>query len=144
MDPLIFIDTNILLDFYRIRRSDVSLSLLKRIDDHRDQLITGSQVEMEFKRNRQNVIVDHLANFKNNSVGGGSLPAILSDTQYGKTYKKKIKDISGYEKKIKSKIEKILHNPINNDPVYQCFQRLFKNQSQYNLNRENDLSLIHI
>ena len=64
MDPLIFIDTNILLDFYRIRRSDVSLSFLKRIDDHHSDIVVGSQVEMEFKKNRQSVIIGNLADIK--------------------------------------------------------------------------------
>ena len=92
MDPLIFIDTNILLDFYRIRRGDVGLSLLERFDNHHGEIITGSQVEMEFKRNRQIEIIRQLSDFKKGSSGNSSLPAILSETQLGKTYKKKQKD----------------------------------------------------
>jgi hypothetical protein len=47
---LIFIDTNILLDFYRVRRDGVGLGLLEKIGDHHDRIITGSQVEMEYKK----------------------------------------------------------------------------------------------
>ena len=137
MDPLIFIDTNILLDFYRIRRGDVGLSLLERFDNHHGEIITGSQVEMEFKRNRQIEIIRQLSDFKKGSSGNSSLPAILSETQLGKTYKKKQKDLEEHEKKIKEKIEKILHDPTHNDLVYRCFQRLFKSNTPYNLNREN-------
>lgn len=32
LDALIFIDTNIFLDFYRIRKSDVSLKYLEEIE----------------------------------------------------------------------------------------------------------------
>jgi hypothetical protein len=49
---LIFIDTNILLDFYRVRGREGDLSILDHIDENHDLIITTSQVEMEFKKNR--------------------------------------------------------------------------------------------
>jgi rRNA-processing protein FCF1 len=58
---LIVVDTNILLDFYNVRGRESGLSILKHIDDNRDRFITTNQVEMEFKKNRQRVIVDSLA-----------------------------------------------------------------------------------
>ena len=58
MATLIFVDTNIWLDFYRVRGKAADLSLLKKIDEHRDSLISTSQVEMEFKKNRPAVILD--------------------------------------------------------------------------------------
>ncbi len=54
---LIFIDTNILLDFYRVRGREAGLSILKHIDDNLDRFITTTQVEMEFKKNRQHVFL---------------------------------------------------------------------------------------
>lgn len=36
LDALIFIDTNIYLDFYRIRKSDVSIKYLNEIETHKD------------------------------------------------------------------------------------------------------------
>ena len=54
---LVFVDTNILLDFYRFRRES-GLVLLQRFDKIHDRLITTYQVEMEFKKNRQRVILD--------------------------------------------------------------------------------------
>lgn len=50
MDPLVFIDTNILLDFYRQRRGDISLKYLAEIEKHYESLILTSQVEMEYKK----------------------------------------------------------------------------------------------
>jgi predicted nucleic acid-binding protein len=44
MDHLIFVDTNILLDFYR-SRNEASLRLLNHIDTLHDKLITTYQVE---------------------------------------------------------------------------------------------------
>ena len=60
MDALIFIDTNIFLDFYRIRSSDISVSYLDLINSNHDKIITGTQIEMEYKKNRQNVILESI------------------------------------------------------------------------------------
>jgi hypothetical protein len=43
-DPLIFIDTNIFLDFYRAAGRDTKLSILSLIDSNHDRIITGEQV----------------------------------------------------------------------------------------------------
>jgi hypothetical protein len=50
MDALLFIDTNIFLDFYRVRGGGEGLSLLQRVEEHHDRIITGDQVEMEYNR----------------------------------------------------------------------------------------------
>ena len=57
MRTLIFIDTNIFLDFYRQRGPQDSLSILAHIDEHHESIITSSQVEMEFKTNRPAAIL---------------------------------------------------------------------------------------
>jgi hypothetical protein len=53
---LVFIDTNIFLDFYR--QSLDSVGILDKASQNPGLIITGSQVEMEFKKNRQKVILD--------------------------------------------------------------------------------------
>lgn len=137
LDALIFIDTNIYLDFYRIRKSDVSMSYLDLIDKHKDRIITGTQVEMEFKKNRQKVILESLGRFKNPDWSSLSVPALVSELQAAKQIVKKTKEISTQQKRINQKIQKILKNAPQNDPVYQTLQRLFKHtKSPYNLNRQ--------
>jgi len=84
MDALIFIDTNILLDFYRVRSGGVGLELLELIDKHKDLVITGSQVEMEYKKNRQRVVLESLMAQKTPEWGGLSPPAFLADAQPAK------------------------------------------------------------
>lgn len=59
LDALLFVDTNVLLDFYRIRRTDVSLNYLKQIEAYRDRLIVGSQIEMEFKKTDNGPSLNH-------------------------------------------------------------------------------------
>jgi hypothetical protein len=84
LDALIFVDTNILLDFYRVRSSNVGLELLDLIEEHKNIIITGSQVEMEYKKNRQRVVLDALNAQKTPEFGGLSPPAFLADSQPAK------------------------------------------------------------
>jgi predicted nucleic acid-binding protein len=64
IDAYIFIDTNILLDFYRIRRTDVSMKYLEEIEKHKGIIISTSQVEMEYKKNRQSAILESIGEVK--------------------------------------------------------------------------------
>lgn len=137
LDALIFIDTNILLDFYRIRQSDISLEYLKRLENCKDRLILGSQIEMEYKKNRQRAIMESLNRYAEPDWGKLTPPALVSNMQAAKTIEKKKKEISTQQKKISEKIVKILHNPSANDPVYQSLQRIFNHISPYNLDRND-------
>lgn len=137
LDALLFVDTNVLLDFYRIRNSDISLEYLKQIEACKDRLIITSQVEMEYKKNRQEAIIESLNSFGSPDWNKLSSPAIVADLQAMKMIGKQKAEITKQQKKVNEKIQMILKNPTNNDPVYQCLQRLFKNKSDYNLSREN-------
>ena len=64
MDPLVFVDTNIFLDFYRVRNSEIQLNLIKHLQDNKDKLIITSQVEMEYQKHRQDVIITTLSGLK--------------------------------------------------------------------------------
>ncbi len=137
IDALIFIDTNILLDFYRIRKSDISMKYLEQIENHLELIITSSQVEMEFKKNRQSVILESIAEIKKIGTVTGKVPAILSDKKTVDMIAKSRKDIQKRQKKLKVKIEQILKSPVYNDPVYKSLQKMFRHKCDINLNREN-------
>ncbi len=137
MDALLFVDTNILLDFYRIRKSDINMKYLEQLEACKDRLIIGSQVEMEYKKNRQKVILESLAQFSNPDWGKLSTPALVAGLQASKMIEKKRNEITVQYKIVNEKIQKILTNPLQNDPVFQSLQRLFKINSPYNLNRES-------
>lgn len=139
IDALIFIDTNIFLDFYRIRKNDVSMKYLDEIEKHKDLIITSSQVEMEFKKNRQGVILESIGEVKKMNNVNISVPAILSDAKAVEMIEKSKKEISKKQKELKKRIDKILKNPSFNDPVYKSLQKLFKHNSPINLNRENKI-----
>lgn len=137
LDALIFIDTNIFLDFYRIRSSDVKLSYLDLIDNNHQRIIIGSQVEMEYKKNRQRVILDSIGQIKTPNWNSLSPPALLQNSQPIKIINDCKKEIKKQQTKLRDRIVKILQEPGSNDIVYQTLQRLFKTTSEWNLNRNN-------
>ena len=139
LDALIFIDTNILLDFYRIRKSNVSMKYLEEMEKHKDIIITSSQVEMEYKKNRQSAILESIAEVKKINNQSLNVPAIISDLKAVEMINKSRKGINQQQKKLKSQVERILKNPHRNDPVFKSLQRIFNNKSPINLNRENKI-----
>jgi hypothetical protein len=142
MSALIFIDTNILLDFYRIRGREGGLSILDRIDEHRDVIITGDQIAMEYKKNRLAAILESYKQLqKTPDIGGLQLPAIVLQSKASKTIVRDQKRIKEQAKKVRVRLQSVLSSPARNDPVYQVLQRLFRHRGPYNLSREKDVRL---
>jgi predicted nucleic acid-binding protein len=138
MDKLIFIDTNVFLDFYRIRNSDISLKYLDLIDKNHDKIIISDQVEMEFKKHRLEIIQESLKALKPPDLNNSVPPAIVSDAEPAKIIEKLKSLAQKQHKKLKDRIHRVLENPSANDKVYQTLQRLFKDKdSELNLHREN-------
>ncbi|MGZ4078049.1 MAG: PIN domain-containing protein [Bacteroidia bacterium] len=138
MAYIIFIDTNIFLDFYRIRNSDAKLEYLEQIEKNLDVFITSSQVEMEYKKNRQAVILDTIKNhLKMPDLNSLNTPPILMDSVPSKNISKKKKEIATQYKKLTERINNILKKPSYYDPVYKSLQKLFKHKSPLNLDRTN-------
>jgi hypothetical protein len=130
----LFIDTNILLDFYRIR-NESGLKLLTPLDKLHDRLITTYQVEMEFKKNRHSAIGESLRNLK--SPTKAQHAAFLADTTAATKLDDTIDDADKRVRKMRKRLERILAKPTTHDPVYRVIQRLFTNQSDLNLRRDN-------
>ncbi len=136
---LIFIDTNIFLDFYRFRSGVGSLSLLGHIENNVDKIITGNQVEMEFMKNRHKVMLNSLSQLKTPDWAGLTAPAFLADTQLAQAIIKNRENIDDQHKRLKKKLASVLKNPTANDEVYQCCRKLFEDDGLYNLNRKKDI-----
>lgn len=130
---LIFVDTNILLDFYRTGWES-GLSVLKRFDRMHDRLITTYQVEMEFKKNRQRVIHDTLENLKRQEKFQTAV--FLQETQAFAVLNRSVNESNKQIGRLRDRLAKVLANPTRNDPVYKVVQRFFKNDSSLNLKRE--------
>jgi hypothetical protein len=133
---LLFVDTNIWLDFYRAR-TDAGLKLLEHVEAVSDKLISTYQVEMEFKKNRQDAILESLRGLK--SPDGVQRPALFSDAQAVRTLNKNISGAKTQVTKLKTRMKKALENPALHDPVYKACQRLFHADSTLILSRDDSI-----
>jgi len=139
LDTLLFVDTNVLLDFYRIRKSDVSTSYLEQLEICRDRLIIGAQVEMEYKRNRQKVLLDYINSSSAPDWSKLTPPALIADAKAVEMIEKYQGLIMEKRKVVTEKLKKVLSDPTHHDPVYRTLQRLFRRPSPLNLNRSKDV-----
>lgn len=122
MTTLLFIDTNIWLDFYR-SNNEAGLSLLNRCKELSKFIIVTDQVEMEFSKNRQEVI---LGSMKTLPIPQDiSIPAFLTSDEVN-DLGKKMQEALRLVKKIKSRLPQILEDPESNDHVYQICHEIFR------------------
>ena len=134
-EPLLFVDTNVLLDFYRAN-NDAGLSLLAKLDGLHECIITTCQVEMEFKKNRQTVIDDAFGLLKEPDFNLAA-PAFLSEAKTVKLIKERIEDVRRRIKKLRQRVLATLEKPKSHDRIYQTCQRLFSNTGALNLKRDS-------
>src|SRR6266566_3724206 len=114
---LIFIDTNILLDFYRVRGRESGLSILKHIDDNLERFITTNQVEMEFKKNRQHVFLQSDKELKLPDWSGLQLASFLSESKQSKALARSQKEVKSYATTLRKRMTRMLKNPTTQDTV---------------------------
>ena len=119
MNTLLFVDTNIYLDSYRIEGDHVDTSLLDKLIENHDKIISTFIVDMEFKKNRQAVIVGAMSKVKIPQEIGKGIPSFLRDSRSKKAIEKRIQESSKSFRAIKAKVDKILENPKKSDQIYQ-------------------------
>jgi len=143
MSKLLFIDTNIYLDFYRIR-NEVKVSFLEHIDAIKDDLIVTDQVEMEFKKNRQAAILDGMTELK--SPSRIRVPGVLQNDKSATAIERDQKKINDRIKKLRSRLDNVLENPVRYDKVYQVLQRVFSKKQDVDLyiNRKNRYQVLDL
>ena len=135
-EKLLFIDTNIWLDFYRAR-NDAGIKLLKHMEAVKDRLIVTYQLEVEFKKNRQKVLMESLANLKPPSDLG--LPNIVADAQTSKMLARHVKEAKNRVDVLKKLVIRAMTSPAKHDPVYQVAQRIFHRPDDLVLTRDTTL-----
>lgn len=131
---LLFVDTNIWLDFYR-SRTDAGLSLLDHLEAIKDRIIITYQVEIEFKNNRQKVIEESLKALQPPSAI--TPPRMISDAKKAKSLLKNIESAQKHVSALKARLQRALANPAANDPVYKICQRCFHKNDEITLSREH-------
>lgn len=92
---------------------------------------------MEYKKNRQKVIIEALNLIKPQSSGELVVPAFLRESQINKTIKRTREQLSKQTEKLMDRTARLLELPGRNDPVYRVLQRLFKARADCHLHRGN-------
>lgn len=133
---LLFIDTNIWLDFYR-SRTEAGLALLDHVEKVADRLIASYQLEMEYKRNRQAAILEGMQELK--PPTHIARPGLFSDARAVKAMQSNLKAAADRVKALKAKLQKVLADPTVHDPVYKVCQRLFHADSRLILTRDDPI-----
>src|ERR1700745_794565 len=136
---LLFIDTNIWLDFYRVR-NEMGLQLLERTKTIADRLIVTYQLESEFKKNRQTAMQEGFQELK--APPRFSRPAIFSEVHDVKIINRNLKDAERRVEKMKLLMIRALEHPAAHDPVYKVCQRLFHRDGDLLLPRDNKLEKV--
>lgn len=132
---LLFIDTNIWLDFYRASAGP-GLRLLEHVESIGSRLIASYQLEMEYKTNRQAVIKMALGLLK--SPPAIERPGIFSDAKALAALERNIRDASNRLDVLRRRLQRAFKNPSTCDPVYKACQRLFHQRSPLVLTRDNE------
>ena len=132
---LIFVDTNIMLDFYR-KPGENAERQIASLRKHLDSIVVTEQVRMEFLNNRQNAIAEMLEQMV--APKTVTLPMILSGSRAGKALAKATNEAAKRHKEARQRAEKILTEPARYDPVYRGLNRIFSHNGPLNLKRPND------
>ena len=131
---LLFIDTNIWLDFYRAR-NETGLQLLSRVEKIADKLIVTYQLESEFKKNRQAAIYEGMKQLKEPPQIPS--PGVFSDATATRVMAKNLKEAGKRAKRLHTRLIRALEDPAQHDPVYQVCQRVFQKTDNLTLRRDN-------
>lgn len=135
MEKLIFIDTNIYLDFYRISNNELNKKILDKVLQNKDKIIGSFIVEMEFKKNRERIMLDLINKSTNESV---SHPTFIRDRQIVKTMKKKEKELKTQNRKLKKHIVDLIEKP-SKDAIYKDINQLFNLDTDIYLKDDIDI-----
>jgi hypothetical protein len=134
LKKLLFVDTNIWLDFYRAR-NEAYIGLLDRLEDIASKIIVTHQLETEYKANRQAAILEGMSVLKTPapipSVG------VLSNAKAFEMLGKGLKKAQNRVKGLEEKLIRLLAKPAESDPVYKVCQRIFHKEDALVLTRSD-------
>lgn len=127
---LLFIDTNIFLDFYRSRK-DTRLKLLNKLLPLNSQIVTTYQLEMEFFKNRQNVFTETLKYLKVPDAPVAP-PAFLHESPTVESIRRYMATVRKKHNIFTKRIQAYLKNP-KKDPVCKVVLQLCDKKSKFHL-----------
>lgn len=118
----IFIDTNIILNFYRINNKDSMNEILKGIQKYKKYFISTKQSQDEFLRNRDRTMKDFIEELKkqNYKVHTNSVVATLDSYR---DYYDSILEANKNTRKIIEEMNQLIENP-DIDSIYKIYSDL--------------------
>jgi hypothetical protein len=128
-----FIDTNIYLDFYR-SNNEANLKLLEKLKGVKERIICTYQVEAEYMKNRQAVVLQSVRQLKHQV--DLAIPAAIADKHLTESLGKLRDDAKARSTKIKNRVAKILMSPRGNDKVFGVLEEIFSSRSNHVLTRD--------
>ena len=140
MKKLLFLDTNIYLNFYRVR-NESGLSLLRKLEEISDRVIVTSQVEMEFKKNRHAALTEtmqELTNITKNLKNVKPEPGLLAENQSMTALQQNVKLVRKNIQELQSQLQQVLTNPAQSDPVYKTAEKVLTKHDELSLKRGNE------
>lgn len=124
IQKLLFVDTNIWLDFYRAQ-NEAYIGLLDKVEGIMAKVIVTHQLETEFKKNRQQVILksvkllgDHIPK-KVPSVG------VLAQAKQFKMVGTDVDSAKKRIQKLQARLVEMIEEPTKKDPVFKAISRVF-------------------
>jgi hypothetical protein len=130
--PLLFIDTNIYLDFYRATGS-ADFKLLERLEKVHEKIISSAQVEMEFQKNRQKRMLEAFQKLK--LPGRPEIPGLFVNSPTGEELQNLLNQIDKKLRALKENLSAAMENPAEHDSVYKVTKQIFSFESDFNLTR---------
>lgn len=128
----IFIDTNIILDFYRINNKNSINEILKEIKKYKKYFISTKQSQDEFLRNRDRTITDFIEEIKKQNYKVHTNNVIATLDSYTEYHESIIKANTN-TRKIIEELNKLIENP-DIDLIYKIYLDL--NETAYNRTNE--------
>ena len=133
--PLLFIDTNIFLDFYRATGSQ-DFKLLDRLKEIQVNLITTLQVEMEFQKNRQKLMQESFRKLALRERP--EIPGLFANSKEATKLNAATKQIEKSLGALKKRLSAAMKAPAKYDPVYKAAKSVFSFKSEFNLDRTKE------
>lgn len=124
IQKLLFVDTNIWLDFYRAQNEAYG-ELLAKVEGIKEKIIITHQLETEFKKNRQQVILHSVKLLNDHKPKRVPSVGVLAQAIQFKMVGKDIDSACNRITKLQNRLLLMIEKPTEKDNVFQAVHRIF-------------------
>lgn len=135
IQKLLFVDTNIWLDFYR-SQNEAYIGLLEKVEGIKERIIVTHQLETEYKKNRQQVILNSIKLLKDHMPKKVPSVGVLAQAQQFKMVSRDIESACKRIKKLQDRLVAMMEKPAEKDKVFQAVHRIFHRTDDLALTRD--------